>query len=87
MSFLVPAVLQQTAPQPKDSSVYLEQRAGLRVAALQFSGFPHDLDYTVHAAELYGLATEAGIQVNVQVHIRGIQVNVQVQYISGGSNR
>ena len=63
MSFLVPAELQGTAPAPNDASIYLEDRPALRLAARQFGGFPHDLDYTVEAAELYGLATEAGVKV------------------------
>ena len=63
MSFLVPSVLQGTAPLPTNPTVYLEQRAALRVAALRFPGIPGDLDFTIRGAELYELATEAGIQV------------------------
>jgi SOUL heme-binding protein len=63
MSFLVPALLQGTAPAPTDPTVYLEDRAALRIAALQFDGIPHDLDFTMRGAELYGMATEAGVKV------------------------
>jgi hypothetical protein len=63
MSFLVPSLLQDSAPAPTDASVYLESRNEFRVVAKQFPGIPGDLDFTIQAAELYGLATEAGIQV------------------------
>ncbi len=63
MSFLVPSLLQDSAPAPTDASVYLESRNEFRVVAKQFPGIPGDLDFTIQAAELYGLATEAGLQV------------------------
>jgi hypothetical protein len=63
MSFLVPSLLQDSAPAPTDASIYLESRNEFRVVAKQFPGIPGDLDFTIQAAELYSLATEAGLQV------------------------
>merc|ERR1711937_831978 len=61
MSFLIPADLQDTAPEPKDSEVYLEDRPEMKVPSKKFSGFPSELDYTMQAAELYSLATAEGL--------------------------
>merc|ERR1711954_173421 len=61
MSFLIPANLQETAPEPTDSQVYLEDRPEMKVASKKFSGFPSELDYTMQAAELYSLATAEGL--------------------------
>jgi hypothetical protein len=90
MSFLVPALLQGTAPAPTDATVYLEDRAALRLAALQFDGIPHDLDFTMRAAELYGLATEAGVQVCPQIYTYSrywIAVNNLVRAMEGSLDK
>jgi hypothetical protein len=63
MSFLVPSALQDSAPSPTDASVYLEVRKGFRVVAKRFPGFAGDKDFNTQAAELYSLATDAGLQV------------------------
>jgi hypothetical protein len=63
MSFLVPSALQDSAPSPTDASVYLEVRKGFRVVAKRFPGFAGDKDFNTQAAELFSLATDAGLQV------------------------
>jgi hypothetical protein len=63
MSFLVPNALQDSAPPPTDASIYLEARKGFRVVAKRFPGFAGDKDFNTQAAELYSLATDAGLQV------------------------
>jgi len=68
MSFLVPGYLQETTPEPTDASVYLEDRPAMRFVTKQFSGFPDELDWTMQAAELFELATAAGLQPKTEPH-------------------
>jgi hypothetical protein len=75
MSFLVPSALQDSAPSPTDASVYLEVRKGFRVVAKRFPGFAGDKDFNTQAAELYSLATDAGLQVHrSRIHERTISL-------------
>merc|ERR1711997_1178747 len=64
----VPGDLQETTPEPTDASVYLEDRPAMRFVTKQFSGFPDELDWTMQAAELYELATAAGLQPKTEPH-------------------
>jgi len=64
MSFFIPMDMQETAPQPLDASLYIEDRPALRVAAMRFGGFPTDVQFSVQAAELYELAAAEGLAVS-----------------------
>jgi len=68
MSFLVPSFLQESTPQPTDTSVYLEDRPAMRFVTREFDGFPDELDWTMQAAELYELATAAGLEPKTEPH-------------------
>jgi len=68
MSFLVPANLQETSPEPTDPLVWLEERPAMRLVARQFGGFPQELDWTIQAAELYELAMGAGLEPMSEPH-------------------
>lgn len=68
MSFLVPSFLQESTPQPTDTSVYLEDRPAMRFLTREFGGFPDELDWTIQAAELFELATAAGLQPKSEPH-------------------
>jgi hypothetical protein len=83
MSFLVPSALQDSAPSPTDASVYLEVRKGFRVVAKRFPGFAGDKDFNTQAAELYSLATDAGLQVHrSQIHERTVSLRVLILEVS-----
>jgi len=62
MSFLVPHELQESAPQPTDPLVWLEDRPAFRLVAQQFPGFPGELDWSIQAAKLYEVATAEGLK-------------------------
>ena len=63
MSFFIPSNLQENAPLPLDSTVYIEERAAFKVAAKRFGGFPtSDIEFANQAAELYALAFNEGLE-------------------------
>ncbi|XP_023347632.1 heme-binding protein 2 [Eurytemora carolleeae] len=63
MSFFIPSNLQENAPLPLDSTVYIEERAAFKVAAKRFGGFPtSDIEFAIQAAELYELAFNEGLE-------------------------
>ena len=63
MSFFIPSNLQENAPLPLDSTVYIEVRAAFKVAAKRFGGFPtSDIEFAIQAAELYELAFNEGLE-------------------------
>eukprot|EP00088_Acartia_fossae_P018086 TRINITY_DN20396_c0_g1_i5.p1 TRINITY_DN20396_c0_g1~~TRINITY_DN20396_c0_g1_i5.p1 ORF type:complete len:194 (+),score=37.65 TRINITY_DN20396_c0_g1_i5:29-610(+) len=63
MSFFIPTFLQENTPLPTDPEVYIEERPAMNVAAMQFTGFPGDIEFSKKAAELYTMAAEEGVNV------------------------
>ena len=63
MSFFIPSNLQENAPLPLDSTLYIEERAAFKVAAKRFGGLPtSDIEFAIQAAELYELAFNEGLE-------------------------
>merc|ERR1719400_2219538 len=62
-SFYIPMDFQENTPLPTGADVYIEERPAMMVAALQFPGFPGDIDFSIKAAELYELAVGEGLNV------------------------
>ena len=47
MSFFIPMAFQENTPLPLDSDVYIEERPAMNVAAIQFPGFPGDIEFGI----------------------------------------
>ena len=56
--------LQENTPLPTGPDIYIEERPAMNVAAIQFPGFPGDLDYGMKGAELYEAATGEGLELS-----------------------
>ena len=52
MSFFIPMAFQENTPLPLDSDVYIEERPAMNVAAIQFPGFPGDVDFGIKVSFL-----------------------------------
>ncbi|XP_023347631.1 heme-binding protein 1 isoform X2 [Eurytemora carolleeae] len=65
MSFYIPSNLQNNPPLPKDSTVFIEERAANKVVSKRFGGRPDDAEYSIQAEELYLLAVRAGLDVSI----------------------
>merc|ERR1711915_225450 len=68
MSFFIPMDFQDNPPEPTGADVFIEQRAGRKVVANKFGGFPSDNKFKEKAEELHELAMAEGLEVSMDTY-------------------